>query len=300
MKYSAYVLLAGTLWGILSIFVSLLTARGFTAMACVELRACFTAVLMLVYLLVNDRSKLRIRWRDLPVFLGTGLLSIVFFNFCYFKAITLTGSAAVPALLLYTAPMFVMALSAVLFHEKITCSKCLACVVTFVGLGFVTGAFGGAGKLSGEVVLLGLGAGLGYALYSIFGKFVIGKYDSTTITFYTFVVAAIGSLPLSGPSDYLHLLPHAATLLPALGLALLSTVLPFLLYTKGLMGMEAGRAAILATIEPFVAALVGAAFFHETFTASKIFGMLLILGGILCLNMAPVLEQRVKKMRRSS
>lgn len=291
MKNSFFVLLAGALWGILSIFVHILNGAGFGALACVEVRAFFTAVLLFFYLLVTDRRKLKINLRDLPVFLGTGLLSIVFFNYCYFKAIELTGSAAVPALLLYTAPLFVMLLSALLFHEKITRSKILAAVLTFIGLGFVTGAFSGGESLSGQVVLLGLGAGLGYALYSIFGKCVAGKYDASTITFYTFAVAAVGVLPLSGPADYAPLLLHVSNLLPGLGLAVFSTVLPFLFYTKGLTGMDAGKAAILATIEPFVAALVGAAFFHEQFTASKIVGMVLILGAIVYLNAAPQLAR---------
>lgn len=284
MKNACYIILAGSLWGIISIFVHILNAAGFHSLQCVEIRSLFTALLLLLYLLATDRQKLKIRRRDIPYFIGTGMCSIVLFNYCYFEAINVTGSAAVPALLLYTAPIFVMILSAILFHESVTVPKLITLVMTFIGLGFVTGAFSGEQTIPAKVILLGLGAGFGYALYSIFGKCIVGKYDAATITFYTFVVATIGALPISGMAGTVTRLFTIGNLLAALGLALFSTVLPFLLYTKGLRGMDAGKASILATVEPFVAAIVGALFFQEQFTTSKIIGMLLIVFAIVSLN----------------
>lgn len=198
MKYAVYVIAAGILWGILSVFINVLNAVGFTSMECVALRAAITAGVLFFYLLLRDREKLKIRPLHLLYFVGTGVCSIVFFNFCYFKAIAVIGGAAVPALLLYTAPIFVMILSAICFKERITVQKIIALVLTFVGLGIVTGAFGGGESISVTAILLGLGSGLGYALYSIFGKFVVDKYDSLTITFYTFLIAAAVAVPTSG------------------------------------------------------------------------------------------------------
>ncbi len=89
---------------------------------------------------------------------------------------------------------------------------------------------------------------------------------------------------MSGVCGQIGLLSDPKTLLVSVGLALVSTVFPFLLYTRGLARVEAGRASVLATVEPFVAAVVGALFFREQFTASKIIGMLLIIGAIIYLN----------------
>lgn len=290
MRNAVCIILAGVLWGIISVFINVLNDVGFTSMQCVAVRAVFSALILLAYLLVTDRVKLRIRWRDMKYFIGTGIFSIVFFNYCYFRAIEMIGGAAIPALLLYTAPIFVMVLSAVFFREAITVKKVIALVMTFAGLGFVTGAFTGEETLSAGALALGLGSGLGYALYSIFGKLVVDKYDAVTITFYTFAVAAIGAIPMSGMAAHVDLLLSGRGFLAALGLAFFSTVLPFLLYTKGLRGIEAGKASILATIEPFVAAIAGALFFHEKFTATKIAGMLLIIVAIAYLNLGSTSE----------
>ena len=59
----------------------------------------------------------------------------------------------------------------------------------------------------------------------------------------------------------------------------------FSIYTKGLHGIEAGKAAILATVEPFVAAIVGAILFHEKFNVPKLVGMVMILFAIVYLNL---------------
>ena len=281
---SLYVITAGVLWGTISIFVSILNSAGFSSMQCVALRAFFTAVMLFVYIMVTDRSKIRIYLNDLWCFLGTGICSIVFFNFCYFKCIELMGSSAVPALLMYTSPVFVMLLSLICFREKITVRKLAATVLVICGLAVVTGAFSGGGNVTPSVVITGLGAGLGYALYSIFGKVVAGKYDSVTITFYTFLVAAIAAIPISGVAGSLGLLADLKALGAILCLSLFVTVLPYILYTKGLSGMEAGKAAVLATVEPVAAAVVGALFFQESFPPSKVAGIVIVLAAIIFLN----------------
>lgn len=111
--------------------------------------------------------------------------------------------------------------------------------------------------------ILGLGAGFGYALYSIFSKMIIDKYEAVTIITYTFIVAAIGSIPLSGIIYHVNELLNLQAVIATIGLAIFCTVMPFLLYTTGLKKLEAGKASILATIEPIVSAIVGLIFFRK-------------------------------------
>ena len=285
MRYLLCILGAGSLWGIISIFVSHLQQSGFNSLEIVALRALCTAVIMFLWILWRSPAKLLINWNDLPYFIGTGVGSIVFFNYCYFYAIRLIGGSAVPALLLYTAPAFVLVLSAVFFAERITKAKFAALAVIFFGLILVTGAFSSEQQISLEALLWGLGAGLGYALYSIFGKFVVKRYNASTITFYTFLIASIVSVPFSGILTHISQIFTQMTILSAVGMGFFCTVLPFLLYTKGLSGMEAGRASLAATIEPIVACLVGIFYFNEQISLTEGIGMLLILSSIITLNL---------------
>lgn len=150
-------------------------------MQCVAIRVFFSALCLVIYLSIFDRSKLKIEFKDIIYFLGTGILSIIFFNYCYFEAIEVIGGVAIPVLLLYMAPIFVMIMSFFFFHEKLNKRKVLALFITIIGLCFITGAFSQEVTLSGKAILLGLGAGFGYALYSIFSKMIIDKYEAVTI-----------------------------------------------------------------------------------------------------------------------
>ena len=270
---------AGVLWGLLGIFVRHLNARGLASMDLVFLRSLTATVVLFIGLLIFDRKKMRVRLRDFWCFLGTGIGSIVFFNYCYFTAVRMMSLAAA-AVLLYTAPAFVMLMSAVLFREKMTGRRVLSVLLTFAGCACVTGLAGSG--ISAGGILVGLGAGFGYALYTIFGHYAIERgYDSLTITFYTFLVAAVTSL-------FMVRLPHVAGAMSgsavALGyvlcLGIISTILPFLLYTLGLHFLQGGRAAVIASIEPVTAALVGIFCYHEALTVQTAAGIALVLAGI--------------------
>ena len=60
--------------------------------------------------------------------------------------------------------------------------------------------------------------------------------------------------------------------------------LPYLLYTRGLEGLENGKASIMASIEPVVATVVGVIIYHETLTLMSAAGVILVLSAIVLLN----------------
>ena len=281
-KAYMYIIAGAALWGLIGLFVKTLTLQGFTSMQIVALRSISSSICITLILAKIKPAALKIHWRDSWMFIGTGILSLTFFNYCYFKCID-CSSLAVAALLLYTAPIFVMLLSLVLFQEKFTLVKGISMIATFIGCGLVTEALTGQLNLSFSGLLFGLGSGIGYALYSIFGKFALRKYDTYTITAFTFYFSMLSSVPLADLSASPDICSFS-TLINVLGLCLFSTILPYLLYTAGLNGVEAGKASILATIEPFVAASVGIAVFGEALTWPKALGMLLIFAAIALLN----------------
>lgn len=286
MEQTAYrkIILAASLWGCIGVFLKLLTAVGLSSMEGVAIRGTVAAVVYGLFLACTDPAALRIHPRHWYYFFGTGVCSLLFFNWCYFNAIS-SSSMSVAAVLLYTSPVFVTFLSAILFRESVTLKKLAALVLTFAGCAFVTGLFPlGQQSVSWKTILFGLGSGFGYALYSIFGKFALQRYSSSTVTFYTFLFSALFSLPISGLYRDLPLLTDGRAILGALGIGVLCCILPYLLYTEGLRWAEAGKAAILATVEPFVAALLGICLFHEAVTVYKLIGMAAIFSAILLLN----------------
>ncbi|EMR03271.1 putative permease, DMT superfamily [Cesiribacter andamanensis AMV16] len=192
------ILAAAVLWGIIGLFITRLYALGFSPTQVVALRLLTAAFLLAGYTLWHNRQLFRIRLSDLRYFIGTGLFSVVLFNWCMFTAIRET-SISVATILLYTAPAFVTVLSRLLFGEPLTGRKLLALLATLLGCALVVGFLPwGGGQLSGYGILLGLGSGLFYALYSIFGKWALQRHQPLTVTVYTFVLAALAITPFSG------------------------------------------------------------------------------------------------------
>ena len=128
--------------------------------------------------------------------------------------------------------------------------------------------------------------GFGYALYTIFGRILIDKgYNTFTITFYTFLFSAVFCLPLINVTNTVSVLLSSDTALFTLILmALFNTVIPYILYTKGLMGVSTTAAPIIATVEPVVATVISI-MYGESFKLWHLIGIVLVLLSVVILNL---------------
>lgn len=278
----ASILAAAALWGVIGLWNRNLMAGGFAPTDIVVVRNFGGMVLLLAVFAVRDRGVFHVRREHLKYFLGTGVVSVVLFTCCYFTCQKLC-SLAVASILLYTAPSFVVVLSAVLWREPVTKKKLLALALTLVGCALVCGVFAGDLSVTLPGVLLGLGAGFFYALYSVFGRYALAHYSSMTVTVWTFIFAGPASLVLLRPARMAAALAEPRMWLLAAGLVVFSTVLPYILYTRGLARVEAGKASIMASLEPVVASLAGVLAFGEPMGPATLIGILCVLAGVYIL-----------------
>lgn len=282
-----FIILAACLWGTMGLFVRKLNDLGLSSMEIVEIRSILTTIVLFCYTAIRDRKLLKIKARNIWPLAASGIFSIVFFNFCYFSTITRMNLSAA-AILLYTSPIFVMLLSLIFFREKITLRKVLALVLAFAGCCLVSGIATASVPLSAGGILLGLGSGFGYALYSILSRVSLNQgMHSITITNFTFLFATIGGAFFTDFKKIIDAFAqHGIALLGFLILyAVVTTVLPYLLYTTGLSYVENGPASVMASIEPVVATLLGALVFSEMPSISAIIGMVLVLGALALLSL---------------
>ncbi len=275
------ILLAAVLWGVIGLWNRALMAAGLSPTSIVLVRNLGGCVLLSAIFAVKDRRVFAVKREHLKYFFGTGVVSILLFTCCYFSCQKLCSLAAA-SILLYTAPSFVVLLSAVLWREVVTAKKLAALALTLVGCALVCGVFAGDMSISLAGALLGLGAGFFYALYSIFGRYALAHYDSMTVTVWTFLFAGPASLVLLRPAE-LTVLAQPKLALTAAAMVVFSTVLPYLFYTKGLSRVEAGKASIMASLEPVVAALTGVLVFGEPMNALTAAGILCVLAGVYVL-----------------
>ncbi len=282
-RYILSVIAAGALWGIISIFIKGMNAGNISPIQILQLRTIIASALLALYLFFTNKKLLYLELKDIWMFIGTGVISLTFFSLCYFQTIIESG-ASVAVILLYTSPIFVILFSRALFREQITAIKLAALIMTFAGCILVSGLGRDGGGITVKGFIIGLGSGLGYALYSIFSRYALNKYHVLTIIFYTFLFSGISIIPFSGLSMTGGMMqPHI--LLYGAGIAVFCTVLPYLFYTFGMTRLETGKAAILVTVEPLVGTLVGCCLYGEPMTILKAFGILLTFGAVILLGL---------------
>ncbi len=278
----ASILAAAALWGIIGVWNRNLMAAGLSPTGIVVVRNFGGMLLLLAVFAVKDRSVFRMRREHVKYFFGTGIISVVLFTSCYFSCQKIC-SLAVASILLYTAPSFVVILSAMLWKEPVTKKKLLALALTLVGCACVCGVFDGGLTVTFTGILLGLGAGFFYALYSIFGRYALAHYSSMTVTVWTFIFAGPASLVMLRPAEMRAVFTAPSAWLLAAGLVVFSTVAPYILYTRGLARVESGKASIMASLEPVVAALAGVLIFGEPMGLLTLLGILCVLAGVYIL-----------------
>lgn len=259
-----FVLLAGTLWGCIGIFVRRYNALGLSSMQTVAVRMVIAAILFALFVLIYKRRLFIIHLKDIWIFIGSGVISVGLFTYCYFSSIELS-SLSVAAVLLYTAPAFVMLFSLIFFKEKMTIPKAISLMLAVLGCAMTTGVIGGELNVTLAGFLFGLGSGICYALYSIFSRFALNRgYEPFTITLYTFLFSAVFCLCVTDIRPVVKVVfADWGSAGYALLFALVSCVLPYVFYTLGLKYIASSTASIIATVEPVVATIIGAVVFSE-------------------------------------
>lgn len=287
-RWTGYAQVAGAaaLWGTLGLPVRALYVQGFSPAAVVAWRVAVAAAALWAALALVRPGALRVRAQDLPYFLAYGLVSVAGFNLLYTAAIARVP-LAVAAVLLYTAPAFVAAVAYLVFREPVTGPHGAAIALTLAGCALVARAHDPAAwRVDGPGLLAGLGAGLTYGLYGLFGQVALRRFSPWTVQAHSLLAGALALLLVAGGEAW-QAAAAAPGVWPAIAyLGLVPTVAAYGLYLSGLRRIPASHAAVVATLEPMVAALLGRYLLGEALGAGQVVGMGLVLLGVALLQRA--------------
>ncbi len=196
------------------------------------------------------------------VMLGLFNVSEVFF---YITAITYL-SAAMAALLLYMAPIYVMIYS--IIRGKVSKRSILALIVGIIGLYLLLSPE----KELNTGLISGFLSGVAYAGVFIFLNKVGKKYDPIQITFSNLLIGTLVLLPFFGF--------EVGSIPLIIGLGLIPTAIPFILLSYGMARVRVEKGPVIALIEPVTAGIVGFVAFNEVLSGIQFLGAILILSGV--------------------
>jgi drug/metabolite transporter, DME family len=273
---AAFVLCAACLWATFGIFAKYLYEAGYSPIELASVRAAVAFAGIAIFALLTRRS-VRLPLRALPFFAAYGILGFAAFELIFFAALERT-TVSVAVALLYTAPAFVLVLSALLWRERISPFRMLSLLIVLTGVMLVTGAAGGllrgTASLPVAALLLGLGSGLGYAFYTLFSKVATERHGALASLFWSFAFATLALGLLADPvTPFLRDSSQTPLLI---GLGIVPTILPYAFYLAALRLLRASTAAMLASIEPGVAALLAAVLLAERMDMLQTIGLALI------------------------
>ncbi|MGH2593605.1 MAG: DMT family transporter, partial [Anaerolineae bacterium] len=246
-------------------------------------RDLFASAALAGTLYVTRRDRLRIERRHRLFLVGYGL-SLALMNTLWTYSVALNG-AAVSTVLVYASPAFTAIVARGLFGERLTRLRLAAIAASLAGCVLVSGAhMPEAWSINAGGIVIGIGSGLGFTLYSTLGKFSARRgINSWTATLSTFAVATC-VLFFTQNGDTLFTLGRAldgwAILIV---LAVVPTLGGFGLYTASLGYLPAGTANLIATLEPALTALLAFILLGESLNAAQLIGSLLILGSVVSL-----------------
>jgi DME family drug/metabolite transporter len=279
---------AASLWGTLGYFAKILYAQGVSFESLVAVRASVGWIAVLGFVLLRRGVRgLRIARRDLVFLVPAGAVGIGVFYLLYFYTVR-ESTVGTAAILLYSAPAFVVILAWLFLREPLGAPRVLALGLTTSGIFLVVGAYDPTNlEVSPTVLLTGLLSGLTYGLYAIFGRPVAGHLSPAVVLSYALAFASLLLIPTALPTlDTLAGLPAGSYALLFV-LSVVHTTLAFALYTFGIRHLGAGRAAIVATVEPVVAGAMGIVLLNEGLTVLKALGALLVLAGAALTQVGP-------------
>jgi drug/metabolite transporter (DMT)-like permease len=284
------VALATTLWATSGLFINRIVAESaISPLGLAFWRDLATFICLAVGVALVRPRLLRVAWRDLPWLAAMGSISIGFFH-ALWNVSVLTNGVSVATVVQSNAPVFVAVMAWLLWREALTGRKIGAILLALAGTVLISRLDGFGGEQITLVgLLIGLATAVTYGAFSLFGKKLTGSYDPWTILVYVFGFATLALLPFQLASGAPLPWPASATALAAFAsLVLLTTIGGFALYTAGLKRLQASVAAIVATLEVPLAALMSYFLLGERLDGWQLLGAVLVVSGVILLTWSPV------------
>lgn len=257
----------------------------------VELRCLGSAVLLVAVALVVNPRAMRARGKELAVLALLGVVGVALVQWCYLVAISRLP-VGLALLLEYTAPLLVALWARFVLREQVRARVWWALAACLAGLALVAQVGDGI-VLDGLGVLAGLGAAVALAAYYLLGERLMTRREPLTTHAWSMTFAALlwvvlqplwtfprGVLahdaPLAGPLAGVQ----APMWLLVLGIVVLGTAVPYLLFLVGIRRLGAARAGLLGMSEPVAASAVAWVVLGEAMTAVQLVGAVVVLAGI--------------------
>ncbi|HAJ35612.1 MAG TPA: EamA family transporter [Chloroflexi bacterium] len=282
MRGFGLVLAAAVCWGTTGT-AQVFAPDGATPLAVGALRLLIGGSALLLFAV----GRRQLRWRGWPpAATATAIGAIAGYQLFFFAGVARTGVAVGTVVAIGAAPVLAGVMGLLFLGERPTRRWLAATLLAVMGctLLITTGSnvTGDDVRIDLVGVILAIGAGAAYALYTIASKDLLRVQPPDAVTAVAFFGGAMLLAPLFFFVD-LTWLAQPQGVLVALHLGLVTTALAYMLYIRGLLTLPTATAVTLALAEPLTAALLGTLVLGERLSVPAQVGMALVFAGLIVL-----------------
>ena len=272
---------ANVLWAC-SYVAAKFALRDVSVTVMLALRMTISSIVLLP-LLIAMRKQLNLTRKDLPQLVVLAIVGFVINKLLEYGGLSLTTASDV-ALLITSESIFTATLSWLLLHERFKPLTGIALLLGLLGVYLIVErsiipnipAGGGALRILGDLmVVLAL---IFEAFYTVRGKAMLAKHPPLLITAASIVGSVVFWIPLAGGEILLGgWRPLGLSAWLGVGwLALMSTVIAYLAWFKGLGEVDGSAAASTLFIQPLLGTLLAIVLLHDQLLPTTVIGGILI------------------------
>lgn len=263
------------------------------------LRMIIAALILLPFLIVQ-RKQFHLTSKDLPQLVLLALAGFILNKTLEYSGLALTTATDV-ALLIASESIFTALFSWLLLRERIRPLSICSMLLGFVGVYLIVErslipnipSGGGVTRIAGDLlVLLAL---VFEAFYTVRGKALLVKHSPLLVTSAAIVGSTLVWIPVAGIEIARAGWPtlNWQSWSGLLWLALMSTVVAYLAWFKGLEKIEGSRAATVLFIQPLLGTVLAILLLGDQLLPTTIIGGLLILISVYIISRPGAASKRV-------
>jgi drug/metabolite transporter (DMT)-like permease len=274
---------AATCWAANAVVAAGAFDRGMSPERLAEARVFVALVPLATFLLLGRRDLIRPPRASVPPIIAFGV-SMVVVNFAYYVAIDRVP-VGVAIALQYTAPVIILAGTALVGRHAPHRIAWIAGAMTLLGASLVSGAIGGldGGGLDGIGLAAGVASAISFAGYLVSAELAGrgGSHPVTTLLGGFVVAALIWAIVLPVWDWPFELLADPDVAWRVLAVGLIGTLLPFALTVAALRWISSAVAGIATTTEPVLAAGLAWLLLGQALGPGQVLGGALVVAGVL-------------------
>lgn len=246
------------------------------------MRTVFAAIaLMAVYKRSRNADRPPLRRDEYPQLCIIGVCGIAVNQVCFLIGLSLT-SASHAALVIGLTPFMVLFLAWFRGQEAFTSNRAIGLAVAVCGMLLLQkpSASAQTASLLGDVLILG--AGLSFAVYTVFGKELAAEHGGMAVIAVSYAAGAVFLLPMTlffaSRFDFSQV--SAAAWWSFGYMSVVSSVLCYIGWAYALKRLSASRLTAFSYLQPLVATLLALPMLGEPITAALVSGGGLIMAGV--------------------